>query len=207
MIAGFGKRLFAWILKKGDSVNNKIYGSLKQDIFKSVHGTVVEIGPGSGVNFSHLPPHMEWIGIEPNQAFHSTLIEKAIRYHQNARLISGTAADIPLPDAIADFAICTLVLCSVTDPAKALAEIKRVLKPGGKMIFIEHVAAPQHSRLRAFQNFSNPMNRVFADGCNCNRETWTFLESAGFSKLDFTRLTMKGSMLLHKPHIAGTATK
>lgn len=203
----FRKRMFAWILKKGEGVNLRLYKPYKQDLFQSIDGHVVEVGPGTGINFNYLPPGTAWTGIEPNEAFHDFLMKQASDHGIKARLVKGDAEHIPLPDNSADVVLCTLVLCSVANPVRAVSEIKRVLKPGGKLIFIEHVAAKQKSLLRRFQNFSNPCNRFMADGCNCNRETWTVLEGAGFSRLDLKHFRLKGAMLLHAPHIRGVATK
>ena len=204
---GLRKRFFAWLLKKGDSLNHQIYHFYKQKLFKDLKGIIVEVGPGSGINFSYLPSKIEWLGLEPNEAFHETLFSLAREKGINARLLKGDAEHIPLPDSSADAVLCTLVLCSVPNPDLAIAEMKRILKPGGKLIFIEHVAAPSHSRLRFMQTFFNPLNRVLGDGCNCNRETWTSLERAGFTQLSLTYHRIKDTLKLHEPHIMGIAIK
>jgi SAM-dependent methyltransferase len=201
------KRFFAWTLKKGDSINQQIYGSYKKDLFRDIEGLVVEIGPGAGVNFNYLPSGIEWIGIEPNTAFHETLLLKARQKGINARLISSDSLPIPLKENVADVLICTLVLCSVMHPPQMIHEFKRLLKPNGRYIFIEHVAAPANSVLRKAQNILNPLNRLFADGCNCNRETGIDLQQAGFSQLHLMHCNVKAGMIIHKPHIMGYAIK
>lgn len=201
------KRLFAWVMKKGESLNRKLYGPFKQDLFRNLKGTVVEIGPGTGINFNYLPPGITWLGVEPNEAFHKMLLLQAKETGIQATLISGDAARIPLGDNSADAVICTLVLCSVSDPAAAVAEMKRVLKPGGKLVYIEHVAAPKKSGLRLVQDTINPVNRAVADGCNCNRETWTTIQEAGFTTLELVHHRLKGPLKLHAPHIMGYALK
>jgi ubiquinone/menaquinone biosynthesis C-methylase UbiE len=195
------------MLKKGDSYSHTLYGNLKRDLFKEIEGLVVEIGPGTGVNFQYLPPNITWIGIEPNEAFHEVLQEKAKETGIDAVILTGGASKLPLPADSADVLITTLVLCSVQSPAAVLAEAKRVLKPGGKLIFIEHVAAPPYSFLRSAQNIFNPVNRIIADGCNCNRETWNYLKEAGFTKLELSHHNMPGTLKLHSPHIMGFALK
>lgn len=201
------KRLFAWILLKGERINHKIYRSYKRDLFKDLKGLIVEIGPGTGINFSYLPVGTEWLGIEPNQAFHEGLLAQAKEKGINAKLLSGDAEQIPLPDNTADVLLCTLVLCSVTDPARAIAEMKRVLKPGGKLLFIEHVAAPKKSVLRFAQEIFNPLGRAMADGCHANRETWTHFEKSGFSRVELSHQRVKGTLKVHAPHIMGYAIK
>lgn len=207
MKASFRKRLFAWVMDQGEALNRKLYGPFKGDLFMDLKGTVVEIGPGTGINFNYLPSGMLWQGVEPNEAFHKLLMAQAKEKGIHATLVPGEAANIPLADNSADAVICTLVLCSVPDAAAAVAEMKRVLKPGGKLVFIEHVAAPKKSRLRFIQDALNPINRFMADGCNCNRETWTTIQEAGFSSVELTHHRMKGTMKFHAPHIMGYAVK
>mgnify|MGYP003460258923 CR=1 FL=1 len=201
------KRLFAWVMNKGESLNRKLYGSFKRDLFRNLKGTVVEIGPGTGINFNYLPTGITWLGVEPNEAFHKMLLSQANEKGIQATLLAGEAANIPLADNSADAVICTLVLCSVNDPAAAIAEMKRVLKPGGKLIFIEHVAGPKKSGLRYIQDVINPINRALADGCNCNRETWFTIQEAGFTTVELVHHRLKGPLKLHAPHIMGYALK
>ena len=207
MKPGLRKRLFAWMLKKSDALNHQIYGPYKKNLFRDLDGLVVEIGPGTGVNFKYFPSGIKWIGIEPNPAFHETLEEKALEAGIDAKILTGDALNIPLTDNSADALICTLVLCSVKNPKTVISELKRVLKPGGKLVFIEHVAAPKKTSLRIAQNLFNPINRLVADGCNCNRETWTLIESAGFGKVNLSHEKLKGTFKLNSPHIFGYTVK
>jgi len=201
------KRFFAWMLKTGDAYSHKLYGSFKRKLFHGVDGRIVEIGPGTGVNFQYLPTGITWIGIEPNEAFFDGLAEQAKEKQINAQVFKSDASRIPLDDNSADIVLSTLVLCSVSDPVKVLSEIKRILKPGGKFIFLEHVAAQKHTNLRRAQNLFNPLNRIAADGCNCNRETWNYFQVGGFSELKISPMRMKGVFRLHSPHIMGYAIK
>lgn len=201
------KKFFAWILKQGESYNLRIYEHYKRRLFAGLKGLVVEIGPGTGINFNYLPKGTQWLGVEPNAAFHKGLLQQGVEKGIDAKLVSGDATHIPIADNSADAVVCTLVLCSVNDPVKAVAEIKRVLKPGGKLVLIEHVAAPRGTGLRIAQNLSNPFNRLMADGCNCNRETWTTIEQGGFSEVSLSHERIKGTMKLHAPHIMGYAIK
>jgi SAM-dependent methyltransferase len=203
----FRKRLFAWTLCKSDRANHLIYGSYKAKLIADLYGDVVEFGPGSGINFYYMPDNIKWTGIEPNMAFHKTLLLKANKKNIQATILSNNNGSIPLPDNLADFVLCTLVLCSVNDPQGLIMEMKRILKPGGKLIFIEHVAAPGKTRLRLLQNLVNPVNRYIADGCNCNRETWSFFRDIQFKNLELSHHLVKGVMPLHRPHIMGIAVK
>ncbi|MDP4262529.1 MAG: class I SAM-dependent methyltransferase [Bacteroidota bacterium] len=201
------QRFFAWMLNKGESENEKIYRQIKASLFRDIHGTVVEIGPGTGVNFNYFPEDIDWIGLEPNEAFHENMLKKAASKNINARLINSVAEKIDLPDESADMVISTLVLCSVKNMKAALQEIKRVLKKGGRLIFIEHVAAPKKTGRRKVQQLFNPLNRFMADGCNCTRETWVDIEQAGFSSVHLRHETLNGTMAVFAPHIFGYAIK
>jgi SAM-dependent methyltransferase len=205
--ANFRKRFFAWILKKSEKINHIIYDPYKKVLFRNISGLVVEIGPGSGVNLPYLPRGTHWIGIEPNKALHETLLSKARKRGINGKLISDNSSRIPLADKIADVFICTLVLCSVKNPQETIAEIKRILKPNGKLILIEHVASSTQRGLLFMQNIINPFLKIFADGCNCNRRTWLDIEESGFSRMEIRRINIKGTLFIHKPHIVGYALK
>jgi ubiquinone/menaquinone biosynthesis C-methylase UbiE len=208
MKPSFRKRFFAWGMKQGDEVNHLIYGEHKKDLFKDLSGIVVEVGPGTGINFRYFPSSIiEWIGIEPNEAFSCMLMTNAKQLGLDAKLVPGDAANIPLNDNSVDAVICTLVLCSVDDPQRTIAELKRILKPGGKLIFIEHVASPSQTMLRAVQNLINPLNKFIADGCNCNRETWHHLEQGGFSEIAFIHYRMHKAFAIHAPHVLGYVVK
>ena len=100
----------------------------------------------------------------------------------------------------------TLVLCSVPRPQESLREILRVLKPGGKFVFIEHVAAPHGTTLRAFQNFIQPLWTLVGEGCRPNRETWETISQAGFAKVEIEHYCYPTGGPV-APLIAGTAVK
>ncbi len=104
-----------------------------------------------------------------------------------------------------DAVISTHVLCSVHDLDGALEEIRRVLKPGGKFVFLEHVAAPPHTGLRRVQNSVRPLWHLIGDGCYPNRETWRAIESAGFRDVQIEHY--RADILVASPHIAGYAIK
>src|SRR5262249_14844827 len=204
---GFRKRFFAWVLRQEDDANHEMYGTLKQELFTDLSGTVVEVGPGTGINLRYLPAGTTWLGVEPNSLFHDGLLARAREHKIDARLLTGDAANIPLADGSADAVICTLVLCSVPDQAAAVAEMKRVLKPGGRLLFIEHVAAPNGSMARRVQEWLNPVNRLVADGCNCQRETWTAIENAGFARVELAHRRISGGLKIHERHVVGRAIR
>jgi len=120
-------------------------------------------------------------------------------------IITGVAEEIPLEDSSVDAVVGTLVMCSVPDVPLALQEIQRVLKPGGRYLFIEHVAAPAGTMDRFMQDLLTPLQQLLADGCHLNRDTAARIEAAGFDKVDLIRFSVPELSIIG-PHIAGIAT-
>jgi ubiquinone/menaquinone biosynthesis C-methylase UbiE len=136
------KRLMAWGISHGYGRRYaKFIEPYKRRLFSGLAGTVLEIGPGAGANLQFLSTGVRWMGAEPNPFMHKYLRVEAGRLGRSIELCGAMAEALPLADRSADNVISTLVLCSVRDPPRALAEIRRVLRPGGKLLFIEHVAA------------------------------------------------------------------
>src|SRR5512141_1355367 len=173
------KRLFAWCMSSGSDYDDVVAGH-KRRLFAGLSGEVLEIGPGGGSNLSYLATRhdVRWVGIEPNPFMHKYLLAEAARLGVRADVRIGAAEDITAPDCSVDAVVCTYVLCSVADQRAALREVMRVLKPGGRFVFLEHVAAPAGTRQRTAQNIVRPAWQFMADGCQPNRETWQALEGA-----------------------------
>lgn len=203
--ARWHQRMFAAAMASNRASRQPYYDKRKRKFFNTLHGDVLEIGPGAGPNLSYLPKTVRWTGIEPNPAMHPYLEQEAQRVGIPIRLRYDTADSIADPDNTYDAVICTLVLCSVSDPARTLAEIRRVLKPGGRFIFIEHVAAPPDTFRRHLQNWLKPLWKPLSDGCHPNRETWTYLQQAGFTTLHLDRFEVPFPIIT--PHIGGYAVK
>lgn len=177
----------------------------KQRLLGSLSGTVLEIGPGTGANFEFYPPGIRWIGVEPSLAMQDYLRRAATAHKIEAEIITGVAEHLDTPDASVDAVVCTLVLCSVDDPNRVMSEILRVLRPGGQFVFLEHVAAPENTRRRVWQNRLLPLQKRLADGCHTNRETWRTIEQAGFSEVHIDHVDL--DLGLVSPHIVGYAVK
>jgi ubiquinone/menaquinone biosynthesis C-methylase UbiE len=118
---------------------------------------------------------------------------------------SGTAESLPVRDDSIDTVVSTLVLCCVSNQALTLKEVVRILKPGGKFLFIEHVAAPRGAWLRRLQHWVTPLWRQIFDGCHPDRETWLEIERAGFRELHYERFDVPAPIIT--PHIAGVGVK
>ena len=208
MLRSLYQRLFARALALGDDAQGAVYGDRKRALFADLEGTVLEIGPGTGVNLPYLPGGLRWIGVEPNPHLHSYIREKAAAHPGlDVELRAGSATALELPDASVDAVLSTLVLCSVPELGAALSEIRRVLKPGGHFLFIEHVAAPPGSGLRAVQHAIKPLWKPLADGCRPDRETGRAIAAAGFADVQITRFRADLPLSPITPHILGTATR
>jgi len=179
----------------------------KRALLGPLRGDVVEIGPGAGPNLAHFAEGVRWVGFEPNPYMHAYLRREAENRGAAVDVRYTAAEQLDLPDASADAVVSTLVLCSVDDLAATLRQILRVLRPGGKFVFIEHVAAPRGTRLRRWQDRIEPIWRVIGDGCHPNRETWAAIEKAGFADVKCEHFGVRLHVPLEAPHIAGVAVK
>lgn len=209
------KRLFAWGMSKANSADIgaislsnctscETMAELKQGLLGSVAGKVLEIGPGAGANFSYYPKDIDWIGIEPNPFMHQYLEEEAdLQGFKQITLYKGSAEELPIQDYSIDSVVSTHVLCSVNNIEQTLQEIKRILKPGGSFIFLEHVAADCCTWTRRIQDTIEPVWKVMFDNCHPNRTTSIALENAGFESVNYQEFRI--SFPIVSPHIAGVA--
>lgn len=204
--SGLYKRFFAWLVAKLDEHYGEEVDDRKRCLLADLHGTVVEIGAGAGANLPFYPDGIGLVAFEPNPYMHPYLRDDADRLGIEIEIRSATAEGMDVEDESADFVVCTLVLCSVDQVAAVLREVLRVLKPGGRLIFLEHVAAPAGTRRRRWQRRLRPLWKRIGDGCRPDRETWKTLEEAGFSDLEIEHFESR-TIPIVRPHIAGVATK
>lgn len=202
---GWYKRSHARLISILGEQHSREVESWKRSLFAPLAGTVIEIGPGTGANLPFFPPDITWIGVEPNRHMEPYLVEEAARLARPVRLEVGVAEQLPFADQSADAVVGTLVLCTVRDVPGALREILRVLRPGGRYVFIEHVAAPSGTWTRRCQRLVRGPWGVAGDGCQPDRETWRAIEEAGFDTVDLHHFRIRAPIV--GPHIAGTAVK
>jgi ubiquinone/menaquinone biosynthesis C-methylase UbiE len=159
-------------------------GDLRQGLLADAAGRVLEIGAGTGVNLPHYGGSIESLVLtEPEPPMLRRLQSSAREHAPDAQVLQATAEDLPFEDDSFDAVVSTLVLCGVDDQPRALREVRRVLRPGGRLLFIEHVRADDPGLAR-FQDRINRLNH-FLVGCDCNRRTLTAIEAEQF---DVTRL-------------------
>lgn len=203
--AGWGSRIFAWFLERAGRRHDSYLADHKRRLFADLAGTVLEIGPGTGANLPFYPKGIRWIGIEPNPHMHDYLRKRAAALGIAVDLRRGIAEQTDLAPESVDTVISTHVLCSVDDLPAVLGEIHRVLKPGGRFLFLEHVAALRGTWLRRLQQCAKPVWHILGDGCRPNRDIPAALRAAGFTRVDMDRFRIPVPII--SPHIAGTAVK
>ena len=180
----------------------------RQELLKSVGGDVLEIGAGTGANIKYYPESTNLVMAEPDKNMRKQ-IESKIKSSRlkGVSVSAGSAEKIEAKDESFDFVVSSLVCCSVTNLELALLEIKRVLRPEGKLVFLEHVAATTGSKRRKWQNMINPFWRKLAGNCHLNRETENAILSAGFKFQDIKRESMRKALPIVRPTIRGIAVK
>jgi SAM-dependent methyltransferase len=203
--AGRGGRIFAWFLERVGRRHDSFLADHKRRLFADLAGTILEIGPGTGANLPFYPGNIRWIGIEPNTHMHEYLRRRAAALDISIDLRCGIAEQIDIAPESVDAVISTLVLCSVDDLPGVLTEIHRVLKPGGRFVFLEHVGAPHGTWLRRLQRWVKPAWRILGAGCQPDRDIEPALRGAGFIRVDIDHFRIPSPVI--SPHVAGIAFK
>jgi ubiquinone/menaquinone biosynthesis C-methylase UbiE len=174
------------------SMRNEHLLPYRKRIIASAEGRVLEIGIGSGLNLPFYGPSVrEVLGLEPAQRLIAMARRAAEKTTLPVTLLQGSAEAIPLDDASIDTVVVTWTLCSIPDAARALHETRRVLKPGGRLLFVEHGQAPE-ANVRKWQDRLTPAWKRIAGGCHLNRPIRTLIEHNGFDMLQIETGYMKG---------------
>lgn len=179
----------------------------RRSIVSQASGKTLEIGAGTGLNFEYYTAAADPLMLsEPEENMASLLRKRVDASGRSAEIIRAPGELLPFEDNSFDTVVGTLVLCTVEDPASSIAEVKRVLKPGGIYLLIEHVRADSE-RLARWQDRLNKPWGVIADGCNCNRDTAQLLADGGFDVAAVSDDRWKLVPPLVKPLISGVAVK
>lgn len=181
----------------------------RRELIGQVSGEVLEIGAGTGANIKLYSDRVSRLMLtEPDRHMRRQLQEKISSYDSGRLAVTeGTAENIVADDASFDYVVTSLVCCSVTDLDTSLGEIKRVLKPGGGLVFMEHVAAPDGTSRRRWQNRINPIWKTFMGNCHLNRETEQAILGQGFRIVQIERESMRKAPPIVRPTIRGIAIK
>jgi ubiquinone/menaquinone biosynthesis C-methylase UbiE len=181
-------------------------GEMRQRLLDDVSGDVLELGAGTGMNLSHYETGLGSLVLtEPEPAMLRRLERKAREEAPAAKVVQAPAEELPFEDASFDAVVSTLVLCGVDDQARALGEVRRILRPGGRLLFIEHVRSddPKVARL---QDRMNRLNH-FLVGCDCNRQTLPAIEEHGFTVSQVERAELPKAPKFVRPAIVGSAVR
>jgi ubiquinone/menaquinone biosynthesis C-methylase UbiE len=231
ILTGAGAEKFANAMSsEGAKVYERRIATQKEELFRALDDScsnVLEIGIGSGPNLPYYSGSVKKLtGLDPNPFMLEKLATGACKKQTSAgvvpTLVGGVGESLPFADASFDAVVSTLVLCSVTDPEKVLSEIGRVLKPGGRYLFMEHVRAEAAEDgsdgdgaaklLAAAQDAADPMQVKMAAGCHLNRRTGDqILNSEAFERIapmkHFSAMGDRGEQFLISPHVMGVAWK
>ena len=175
-------------------------GKKRQALLQQARGRVLEIGAGTGLNVAHYPPGTEVTYTEPDPHMARRLRARGVE------ALEAGAEALPFPDGSFDTVVSTLVLCTVPDVTASLREVRRVLAPGGRLLFLEHVRAEPGSQLERWQNRLHGPWHAFACGCHCNRDLLSALTAAGFTTDEVEREEWKFMPPIVRPVVVGSAS-
>ena len=180
-------------------------GDHRRRLLAGLTGRVLEVGAGNGLNFPHYPVTVtEVLAVEPESYLRRRALAAARQAPVPIRVVAGTAEALPAPDGAFDAGVASLVLCTVTDPDQALAETRRVLRPGGRLRFYEHVRATDPRLARWQDRLQRPWGWLVG-GCHPNRDTVAAITAAGLRLVRLERFDLQAMPPLARPHVLGVA--
>jgi ubiquinone/menaquinone biosynthesis C-methylase UbiE len=178
---------------------------MRRETLSKASGRTIDLGSGTGANLGLYPGSVtELVLAEPDPHMLRKLRPKAEEAGIDAEIVQAGAESLPFEDSSFDTAVFTLVLCTVPDPAAALAEAARVLRPGGRLLFVEHVRSEDRGLARWQDRLERPW-RFFGDGCHCNRDTVATIEAAPFSIEALDKAELPKSPPIVRPLVRGSA--
>jgi ubiquinone/menaquinone biosynthesis C-methylase UbiE len=199
-------RAFAAIYDRGlKGTEDAGLREMRRETLSRASGRTIDLGAGTGVNRDLFPASVtELVMVEPSPHMLAKLRAK-VAEGAGVKIVQASAQDLPFEDDSFDTAVFTLVLCTVPDPAAALAEAARVLKPGGKLLFVEHVRA-RDPRLATWQDRLETPWKLFGDGCHCNRDTVATIEASPFGVDELESAALPKAPPIVRPLVRGVAS-
>jgi len=190
----YARRVLPWIIDL--SMRSGNLAAYRQVTISAARGTVIEIGIGSGLNlplYGSSATHL--YGIDPSPQF-LLMVKKRLKHASlPVELVRASAEELPIGSHCADTVVITWTLCSIRDPIKALREMRRVLKPGGRLLFVEHGLAPER-KVQGWQNRLGPCWQRISGGCHLNRKMDDLIAAGGFSIDEIHTGYLKGPKFL-----------
>ena len=200
-----GHPIFAALYERmGASMERRWMGGRRRRLLAGARGAVLEIGGGTGANLAHYRDIDRVTIAEPDPFMRNRIGPKLEEARVPDEVSAAGAEALPYPDGSFDTVVSTLVLCTVPDQEAALDEVRRVLRPGGRLLFIEHVRAAGSAA--RWQDRLEPLWRRLLGGCHPNRDTVTAIEEAGFEIETFESFYPPGPLSGLTPHVQGSAT-
>jgi ubiquinone/menaquinone biosynthesis C-methylase UbiE len=179
--------------------------AMRERLLAGVSGDVIEIGGGTGLNLPCYGPEVRSLTItEPEPPMLRRLERRVHEQRPSATVLRAPAEDLPFEDHSFDVAVSTLVLCGVDDQPRALRELRRVLRPGGRLLFIEHLRS-EDPALARLQDRMNWLNRLVVR-CDCNRPTLDSVRQAGFTVTEMDHTELPNAPKFVRPAVVGSAT-
>lgn len=179
----------------------------RRQLLAGLTGRVIEVGAGNGLNFPHYPATVtEVVAVEPEPYLRRLALAAAAQASAPVRVVAGTAEALPATDTAFDAVVASLVLCSVADQVRALAEIRRVLRPGGTLAFYEHVRSDAPGLARWQDRLERPWGWL-AGGCHPNRDTVAAIATAGLRVTELDRFDLRAMPPPVRPHVLGVAQR
>jgi ubiquinone/menaquinone biosynthesis C-methylase UbiE len=178
---------------------------MRSETLSAASGRTIDLGAGTGANLDLYPPQVsELVMAEPDPHMLKQLRAKVTEAGEGGAVVDASAEALPFEDSSFDTAVFTLVLCTVPNPRRALAEAARVLRPGGKLLFLEHVRAEEPSLARWQDRLERPW-RFLGDGCHCNRDTVATIEASPLALESVERDELPKSPPIVRPLVHGSA--
>lgn len=188
----------------GASAERRWMGGRRRRLLAGARGAVLEIGGGTGANLAHYHDVDRVTIAEPDPFMRNKIGPKLEDARVPVEVAAAGAEALPFPDGSFDTVVSTLVLCTVPDQEAALDEVRRVLRPGGRLLFIEHVRATGSAA--RWQDRLEPLWRRLLGGCHPNRDTVAAIEEAGFEIETFESFYPPDPLSVLTPHVQGSAT-
>lgn len=200
-----GERIFAGMYDRFTARTERACLSAhRRTLLAGVQGDVLEIGGGTGANLPYYNGDVESLTlIEPSRPMIRHLQRRINEHAPHAKLLRAPAEDLPFEDDSFDVAVSTLVLCSVDDQPRALRELRRVLRPGGRLLFMEHIRS-EEPRLARLQDRMNRINNIVVH-CDCNRPTLASIRATGFAIERLEHGTLEKAPPFVRPLVVGVA--
>jgi ubiquinone/menaquinone biosynthesis C-methylase UbiE len=180
-------------------------GDLRRGLLAGLEGDVVEIGSGTGASLPYYERATRVVAVEPDASMAKRLPNRLKEAKVPIEVVTAHAESLPFPDDSFDAAVAAFVLCSVEDQGAVLAEARRVLRPGGKLVLLEHVRGD--GRTARWQDRLTPLHKRMAGNCHLNRDTRAAVASAGFDASGVEKTRLPGTHPFVRPGIQGVATK